>query len=126
MGNSVTVWQPPSQKIETNSLVVPYSGPEKVLSRQQYEPMLESRLTELVEADPKQAKQVLSASEEHQPTQYAIATENDPQAYPSLILNCDPMQTLLDQISWNEEGQILSLDKNDLPSLSEISETIPS
>lgn len=125
MSDSIKVWQPFSPHFGTSKFVVPRET-EGPMTRWQYEVRLEARLTELIEADPREAKELLTDSPEHNPDLYAIGKGTNPQEYPSQMLHCDQMQMLLNQIDWSDPGRSRNLDRSDLPSLEEIVETIPS
>ena len=125
MSDSIKVWQPSSKVFGTSNFVVPFKG-EGPMTRARYQSLLETRLKELVEEDPREAKELLTDSPEHNPDLYGIGMGSNPEDYPSQILHCDQMQMLLNQIDWSAPGQTHSLDRSDLPSLMEIVETIPS
>ena len=83
------------------------------------------KVRELIEADPRQAKDELTGAAESSPDLYQIGLHNNPKDWAPLIARCDQMQMFLNRIDWKKAGQSQSLDRNDLASLSEICATIP-
>ena len=103
------------------AMTVPLSG--LAMNPQKYRQALESRLSELVEADPEEAKELLTASPESSPNLYQIGMSTTPQDWPAQIMMCDQMLMFLDQISYLK-GRSLTLQPSEMPSLREIVETI--
>jgi len=121
MSDSIKVWRPQGAP---EAFSIPWNG-QPVMSKEQYRSLLESRLRELISADPKEAKDLLTGSEEGNPDLYQIAMDGNPKDWAPLIARCDQMQMLLNRIDWKKAGQSQSLDKSDLPSLSDICAMIP-
>lgn len=120
--NSIKAWRPSPDLHGSEGLTIPYSGSQP-MNRSLYETLLEQRLKELIEDDPEQAQQVLSSDPENLSDLYQIAMQGQPEEWPSQILMCGQMQTLLDRINW-KKGTSLSLDRNELPSLDQITEAL--
>jgi hypothetical protein len=93
------------------------------MTRQKFETLLQNRLEQLITKDPKQAQNLLSASPEYSPALYEIAMQGQAKDWPSQILACDPMQTLLTRINY-QKGRSLSLAPSEMPSLQAILEAI--
>jgi hypothetical protein len=94
------------------------------MTRQLFEMLLEERLRKLIEKNPREAYNLLSDCPEENPDLYTIALYNAPKAWPVLIVVCDQIQTWLNRIDF-KKGQSLDLDPDELPSLNEITSTIP-
>jgi hypothetical protein len=122
--NLVKVWRPSNQFLGSSALAVPYSGRQK-MSREQFGRLLESRLEELIESNPKEAQRVLSNNPEHLPDLLEISYLVARKGWPAAILACGQMQMLLNQIDWSQDGQSLELPENELPSLEEVAEALP-
>lgn len=124
MNNSVRSWRPDLPNLHGSmGLTVPYSGSQP-MSRDLYELSQEQRLKELISKSPDQAKKILTSSPDRLPDLYEIATQSDMADWPSRILACGQMQTLLDQINWSK-GTSLDLSPSELPSLEQITEALP-
>ena len=95
------------------------------MTRELYESLLESRIRELIEQNPKEAYRILSGSVEHTPDLYEIAEGLPEKDWPGAILACGRMQMCLDHINWHKAGQSLNLSPSELPSLEAITETLP-
>ena len=89
------------------------------MTRHLYELALEDHLRELIEEDPKEAYNQLSASPESSPDLYTIALHGNREDWPSQIVMCDQTQTLLNRIDF-QKGQSLSLAPSELPSLADL------
>lgn len=89
------------------------------MNRRLYEMILQDRLRELIEENPKEAYYDLSGSPENDPDLYEIAMLGDPKHWPSQILACARMQMLLNRIDF-QKGQSLCLEASELPSLATI------
>ena len=89
-----------------------------------YKSLLEERLRQLIDKDPKRAKRLLTDNPEVKPVLYEIGTDGQPKDWPILIVTSDPMQAWLDQINWSE-GTSLSLSPSELPDLEAITEALP-
>ena len=124
MENSVRVWQPSSDRLGNVALSVPYPGPLEQMNRQVYQDLLEKRLRQLVQQDPKEAERLLKSSEEHLPDLYQVALAGQPQEWPAQMMESGQMQTRLNQIDWSQTGQIVELPQNELPDLEEIVEAL--
>lgn len=121
MNDSIKCWRPHGAQ---EAWSVPWNGPS-VMSKEQYRSLLESRLRELISADPKEARNLLTGSEEGNPDLYQIAMDGNPKDWAPLIVRCDQMQLFLNRIDWKKAGQSQSLDRSELPSLADICATIP-
>lgn len=121
MDSSRRVWQPKVNGEYNQTLSVPFNG--LVMTPQAYRSAMESRFADLVEADPRQAKQILSGSSEQNPDLYRIAMSTRPQDWPAQIMTCDQMQMLLNRIDF-QKGRIASLPPEEMPSLAELAEAI--
>ena len=115
-------WRPSPDLHGSEGLTVPYSGSQP-MSRALYESLLEQRLKQLIEEDPEQAQQVLSSDPDNLSDLYQIEQQSPSADWPSQILQCGQMQTLLDQINW-KKGTSLQLPQNELPTLDEISQAL--
>ena len=73
----MTVWTPFIDGRLVFGLAVPFLGTTSV-NRQRYEDLLQDRLEDLMSADPKWAKDLLTVSPEHHPNLYDIALYNPP------------------------------------------------
>ena len=124
MTNSVKVWRPDQSEPHSQVLTVPYSGSQR-MTRSLYESLLESRLRELIDKNPKRAKEILTGTEEHNPDLYRVAMDSEPRDWPPNIVACDQMQMLLNQINWNGEGRVLHLSPSELPDLEAIAAALP-
>jgi hypothetical protein len=118
----VQVWKP---RAGQDAWQVLWNGP-LMMTRAQYCLQLQSRLRELIAANPRDAKDILTGSPESNPDLYQIALYNNPKDWAALVIECDQMRIFLNQIEWTEPGEIQRLAKNDLPSLGDICATIPS
>ena len=125
MTGSIQVWQPRSEVFQTGAFVVSNPSGQETMTRSQFQRRLEARLEEMVSENPQLATQLLTDSPEHNPDLYGIGMRSQPREYPSLILQSDQMQMLLNKIDWQSPGLNLTLDKSDLPSLREIVERSP-
>ncbi len=121
MSDTVAVWQPSSRGTLLPGLAVPFSG--LVMRRQRYEALLQDRLQSLIEADPEQAKQVLTGSPDHNPNLYQVAMSNPLRDWPVQMMMCDQMQIRLAAIDWHK-GSRASLPPNEMPGLEELVETL--
>jgi hypothetical protein len=116
-------WRPELPNLHgSEGLTVPCSASQP-MNRSQYEMILEQRLQQLVSENPDQARHVLTSSPERLPDLYQIGAQGEPKEWPSQILACGQMQTLLDQIDW-KRGTILNLLPSELPTLDEISQAL--
>ena len=122
MSSSVKSWRPSPDLHGSEGLTVPYSGSQP-MNRSLYETLLEQRLRKLIEDDPEQAQQVLSSDPENLSDLYQIAMQDETEEWPSQILACGQMQTLLTRIDW-KKGTSLSLDPSELPTLDQITEAL--
>jgi hypothetical protein len=121
MSNLTKVWRPHGTQ---EAWSVSWNGPP-VMSKSQYERLLQYRLEELIEANPKTAYNLLTDSPESSPNLYEIAIHGNKEHWAIQIVLCDQMQMFLNQIDWSKAGQSQSLAKKDLPSLFDICATIP-
>ena len=94
------------------------------MSESLYKSLLQDRLRQLIDKDPKRAKRLFTDNPDVCPTLYGIGMEAQAKDWPSLILASDPMQTLLDRINWSE-GTNLSLSPSELPDLEALTEVLP-
>ena len=117
MTSSIRAWRPSLQTQGWAGLTVPYSGNQQ-MTRSLYESILEDRLREWVDKNPKRVKEFLTDDPEGTPNLYEIGLDGNPKDWPVQILACDQMQTLLAQINWHE-GRTLLLSPSELPSLEE-------
>jgi len=118
----VQVWKPRGAE---DAWQVVWKGP-LVMSRAQYSLQLESRLRELIAANPREAEDILTGSPEYSPDLYQIGLYNNPKDWAPLIIECDQMRMFLNQIDWTQPGESQRLVRGDLPSLADICATIPS
>jgi hypothetical protein len=122
--NLVKAWRPSSTASGSSGLTVPYNGRQE-MTRNLYEMLMEDRLKELIDEDPKQARILFTNNPEHNPNLYEIAMGNPSRHWPAQIMACDQMMIYLNQIDWSREGQTFHLLPSELPSLWEITETLP-
>jgi hypothetical protein len=84
-------WRPSSEAPGSSGLTVPYRGSQK-MTRQLYESLLENRLRDLINQNPKEAYWILSGLPEHNPDLYEIAVGSPQEDWPAQILACGQMQ----------------------------------
>ena len=123
MSNLIKAWRPSLTEPGFVGLTVPFSG-QQSMSRRLYEPILESRLHQLISKNPDKAYNLLTSSTERLPDLYEVATQHPVEEWPLAILNCGQMQMCLARINWSK-GQNLSLEASELPDLEMILEALP-
>jgi hypothetical protein len=118
----VQVWKPRGAQDAWHVL---WNGP-LAMSRAHYCLQLESRLRELIAANAREAKDILTGSPESNPDLYQIGLCNNPKDWAPLIIECDQVRMFLNQIDWTKPGESQKLVRGDLPSLADICASIPS
>jgi hypothetical protein len=121
MSSLQRVWEPKSQGSFLPEMAVPFKG--LVMTVEQYRPLLEDRLRYLVDQDPAEARELLTASPEHNPSLYQVGMSNPHRDYPVQIMMCDQMLIRLARIDW-PLGRIQMLPKSQLPDLRALVEAI--
>jgi hypothetical protein len=117
----VTVWTPFSEGRLLSGMAVPFNG--SAMDRHTYTNLLQDRLDDLINADPKQAKSLLTGSPEHIPDLYTVALYSPPKDWAIQIMMCDQMMIRLNRIDW-ERGEFAKRPVDELPGLDELIELI--
>lgn len=120
--NMVMVWTPFGDGRLLSGLAVPFRGTTSI-NRRRYEELLQDRLEELINANPKWAKDLLSASPEHHPNLYAIALYDALKQWAIQIMMSDEMMIRLNSVDW-DKGEFSQVPADELPRLDELIEQL--
>lgn len=105
MDSSSKAWQPPGLQAPMSELLA-VPAPKPPVTRGLYLSLLEAKLAELVEADPRAAKQALEMSQEGAPELWAIAEQYPRSQWASALVRSDSMGRLLAAVQWEQPGTL--------------------
>ena len=120
--DKVRVWQPMVDGAHKHALSVPFAGTG--MNREQFMLALQCRLEELILADPKSARRLMTnLSPEYSPDLYTIALHSDLDDWPVEIVMSDQLMTIFNQIDF-DLGQIAYIPASELPGIHELLESL--
>lgn len=108
MNSTSKLWLPAGPGLTLGqrwALAVPATG-EQPMTEEQHRLRLESKLRQLIEADEEQARAALEMSQDEAPELWTLAQEWTAKDWPTLLLNSDSLQSLLNRVDYSLPGSL--------------------